>query len=356
MKILLCDIDEKNIKIFEDYLFQEGHSIVTTGDAQTTMQVFTQLHPDLVFIDEQLPGQDILSLIYQLKEQSYQFSDWVPIALMSKALTDASIEQALDAGADFFLHKPVSLQIVRAKIQTTRKIISFRQNLIDFGKQLRDLNDKLLASNQLLSELSLKDPLTMLANRRAFEENLERLCRLTCRQGTPLSLMMIDVDHFKYYNDTYGHQAGDVCLQKVAQALHDSLYRSKDIVARYGGEEFSVILPETTQEEAAKVAERIRTSVESIKLKNIGSPKGIVTVSIGVATSTPGVLFTSDALVAAADEALYQAKDRGRNAYVLSSQAVTENKAAHVSGYKSKIIKAIADQDLSTSNIATKPE
>lgn len=336
MKVLLCDSDESNIDLFEKYLTQEGHRVIVAKDGIEVLENYNQIKPDLVFLDEHLPKADVYEVIEKIKEMCDSISDWTPIAFISKNLSDDVIEAAIGSGADFFLAKPVSTHLIKAKVQTTRRIISFRQNLIDFSRQLRDLNDKLISSNQLLSDLSLKDPLTLLANRRAFEENLERLCRQACRHDTPISLLMIDVDHFKPYNDTYGHQAGDVCLQKVAKALQQSSHRAKDIVARYGGEEFSVILPETNSDEATIIAERIRNAVEVLKLKNVGSPKGYVTVSIGVSTSKPGVDFASESLVAAGDEALYQAKENGRNTFVVAEREVNQNKNVHLSSYKTK--------------------
>lgn len=336
MKVLLCDQDEDNIQLFQDYLSSEGHHVFIARDGKTTLEALGSNKPDLIFIDEHIPELDAFSLIEKIKETCESNSDWIPIAFISTTKSDKIIDKAIGSGADFYLTKPVSTHLIRAKVQTTRRIMSFRQNLIDFSSQLRDLNDKLIASNQLLSELSLKDPLTMLANRRSFEENLERQCREACRSQSPISLLMIDVDHFKPYNDTYGHQAGDVCLQKVAQALKMSCHRPKDIVARYGGEEFSVILSDTKSEDAAFVAERIRSSVEGLNIKNVGSPKGYVTISIGVSTSQPGIDFASESLVAAGDEALYQAKKQGRNAFVVADRIVNQDKSVHVSGYKSR--------------------
>jgi diguanylate cyclase (GGDEF)-like protein len=186
---------------------------------------------------------------------------------------------------------------------------------IDSGP-IFDESGELIAVVETLRDLTTQkeDALTRLANRGAFDIALMREWRRAERQGQPMSLLMADVDCFKLYNDSYGHLRGDACLRAVAATLTVGSRRSGDLVARYGGEEFVVVLPATTAEGAAVVAERIRASVESLAIPHERSdvvPK--VTVSVGVATVMPHLLATPDVLVHGADEALYQAKAGGRN-------------------------------------------
>ncbi|MBI2435960.1 MAG: diguanylate cyclase [Candidatus Hydrogenedentes bacterium] len=167
---------------------------------------------------------------------------------------------------------------------------------------------------QELHQLSRRDALTQVANRRAFDESLDRECRRAKRNNTSLALLMLDIDAFKKYNDTYGHQAGDEVLRRVARVLEAEAHRAGDLVCRYGGEEFAAILPETTFKGARLVAERMRQGVEALGIAHARSPaKPVVTISVGVAHAPPESPSTPDHLIEAADRALYQAKRNGRN-------------------------------------------
>jgi len=175
----------------------------------------------------------------------------------------------------------------------------------------------LRAANQQLERLARTDGLTGLANRRCFDEVLDAEWKRQRRDGQPLSLLLADIDHFKRYNDACGHQAGDRCLAAVAQAIRRAVKRPADLAARYGGEEFVVVLPGTPAEGARHVAERIRAGVEGLALPHPSSPvAGHVTLSLGVATLVPGEGAPGD-LTRRADEALYRAKELGRNRVVV---------------------------------------
>jgi diguanylate cyclase (GGDEF)-like protein len=171
-------------------------------------------------------------------------------------------------------------------------------------------------------QLSITDPLTGLLNRRYIEERLSEEINRSDRSGEPVSFMMIDVDEFKSYNDKHGHPAGDEALKIVGSILKENL-RGADVAARYGGEEFSVLLPETTSEEAAVIAERIRSHVEQTEF-----PKRRVTVSIGIASRSDEVVSIPD-LIAAADKALYEAKRQGRNNVQIYRQALDAGENVH---------------------------
>jgi diguanylate cyclase (GGDEF)-like protein/PAS domain S-box-containing protein len=174
--------------------------------------------------------------------------------------------------------------------------------------------EKLVEVNVVLQQLSSIDGLTSIANRRYFDENLEREWRRAIRKKTELSLIMIDIDYFKSFNDTYGHLSGDECIKTVAQVLNSSVNRPGDLAARFGGEEFIVLLPDTEPEGAMKVARTIRATVEALQVVHEGSTiNNYVTVSLGVATTSPEPEQTPKELVFAADRALYQAKENGRN-------------------------------------------
>ncbi|TVR66708.1 MAG: diguanylate cyclase [Spirochaetaceae bacterium] len=215
--------------------------------------------------------------------------------------------RGLEAGAVDYITKPFRLAIVRARVRT---------------------HLELKRKNDMLEDLANRDGLTGIHNRRQFEETLEREWRRAARAGSPLSLILFDIDYFKPYNDNYGHQAGDRCLQAVAQAAERALLRAGDMIARYGGEEFVVVLPNTASDEALQVAERMRTAVEDLKEEHRHSPVGDhLTISAGVATAWPSRTDPETdqdsgrrELVGRADQALYEAKSAGRNRTVLHKE------------------------------------
>ena len=183
--------------------------------------------------------------------------------------------------------------------------------LVAVAETLRDVTDEKHAQ-VALEQLATRDGLTGLANRRCFDDTLQAEWQRALRQQQPLSLLMVDVDNFKQYNDAYGHLGGDECLQRIAGAVSSEM-RANDLVARYGGEEFAVILPNQSLKGAAIVAERIRCRVEQLHLPNLGSQQHVVTVSIGAATALAAPGSDPSQLVATADSALYRAKHMGRN-------------------------------------------
>jgi diguanylate cyclase (GGDEF)-like protein len=181
---------------------------------------------------------------------------------------------------------------------------------------------ELEAANSKLYHLANSDGLTQVANRRRFNEYLEKEWKILERQKKELSLILCDIDFFKKYNDTYGHQAGDSCLQQVAKAIVEAVNYStgespEALVARYGGEEFAIILPKTKPETAAYIAEQIRVMVKNLEIEHSQSPIFCVTMSLGVASTFPRSPIAQKDLIAAADRALYQAKDQGRDRVIL---------------------------------------
>ena len=190
----------------------------------------------------------------------------------------------------------------------------------DMARKLAAREGDLRAANRHLEELALIDALSGLPNRRAFDRRLAAAWRCAA-PGAPISLLMIDADQFKLYNDTYGHLEGDNCLRLIAKAL-ETVVRGGDLAARYGGEEFVVLLPGIDPTAALVVAERCRQEVEKARIPHRASLPGVVTISIGIATKTPSGGGDEQALLEAADTALYEAKRRGRNTVVMWSPMV----------------------------------
>jgi diguanylate cyclase (GGDEF)-like protein/PAS domain S-box-containing protein len=192
-----------------------------------------------------------------------------------------------------------------------------------FINVLRDISSRKVAEDELNKALNVAeslanmDALTGVANRRSFDEFLEGEWLRAVRARTPTSLLMIDVDHFKRYNDRYGHVSGDHCLRLIAETIASSIHRSTDLLARYGGEEFAVVLPNTDANGAQSIAEQIRTALEQRQIPHEDNSPGVVTVSIGCATQTPGLRSLPTQLIEISDEALYRAKSAGRDCIVL---------------------------------------
>ena len=181
---------------------------------------------------------------------------------------------------------------------------------VELGRRIDELTSQLQEANDRLE----RDQLTNIASRRHFEEVLDVEWRRGLRAKTPVALMMIDIDRFKPYNDRFGHRAGDDCLTRVASELVELPQRAGDLVARHGGDEFAAVLAGTDLSGATGVAERLRTAIERLGIESDGNhPPAVITVSVGVASGVPGEVLSPDALLGAADSALYEAKRAGRN-------------------------------------------
>ena len=193
-------------------------------------------------------------------------------------------------------------------------------------QQLQNIDRQLQAvkiSNQHFKKLSHRDSLTQVYNRRYFKQQLDREWLRLRRSNSYLSVILCDIDYFKLFNDTYGHQQGDVCLRQVAETLSKTLKRAADIVARYGGEEFAIVMPDTDELGAARVAETIRTAVKDLRIPHSSSPSSsMVTLSSGVATTIPHDKYTPKMLLEAADDALYLAKNRGRDTVAVYEHSI----------------------------------
>lgn len=313
MKILVCDDSKTSRKWVQKILTDLGHDCIEAKNGSDALELFIEQEPDLILLDLHMPDLDGNKVAQKLRTSCVDFAKWVPIIFISSDDSDASIKFAIDSGGDDYLVKPIKPLVLEAKITAIRRIVAMRQNIIDFGQRLKDVNEKLFATNRLLSELSMQDPLTRLNNRRSLEEQLLRKVRSATRSKENMALLMLDVDFFKFYNDQYGHLAGDECLQKIAGCLQESVSRSEDFVARYGGEEFAIILPNTDEEGALRIANRINNFLQALNIKHELSDFKRVTLSIGIAALTPESPLDSNTILGLADEALYLAKKNGRN-------------------------------------------
>jgi diguanylate cyclase (GGDEF)-like protein len=243
-----------------------------------------------------MPGMDGIEVCRRLKADA-ALAD-IPIIFVTARSEPAEETRALEAGGVDFIAKPVNPAVVRARVRT---------------------HLTLKAQSDLLRSLVFVDGLTGVANRRRFDEALRDEWQHCRRAGTALTLLMIDIDHFKRYNDRYGHLVGDACLKRIAAVLQAGLRRACDVVARYGGEEFACLLPECDQPAGRAKAGELCAAVAALDIPHADSPTAQrVTLSVGVATLRPNGVNDPTALVAAADAALYEAKRAGRNRVVAS--------------------------------------
>lgn len=305
MKILVIEDSKASLAMIRQIIEKQGATTLAAENGHDGVLLFQQERPDLVLLDVILPDIDGFEVARKIRESEHH-GEWTPIIFLSSLTSDEHLERGVAAGGDDYIHKPVREVVINAKIRAMQRIAQMRTSLVVLAR-------KLDAANQELKRLSSSDGLTGIANRRFFDETLEREWRRAKRNKTEIALLMCDVDFFKKFNDTYGHQAGDDCLRDVATALCESMERGGDIVARYGGEEFAVVLPDTSLGGALFVAEKAKLMIHKIDLPHAASPLGRVTLSIGIACLTPGERDQPEALVEAADLALYRAKREGRD-------------------------------------------
>ena len=288
-KLLVVDDQRINILVLNE-LFRNDCEVFMATNGEQALQICRAQLPDLVLLDVQMDGIDGFEVCRRLKADAESRN--IPVIFITAQGGEADEVRGLQLGAVDFIAKPINPVIVRARVQT-------------------HLTLKL--QSDLLRSMALFDGLTGVPNRRKFDEQLVRDWRQSQREQTALSVILIDVDHFKRYNDHYGHQAGDAALQAVARVLDGTLKRPHDLLARYGGEEFVGVLPNTGLSEAVKLAERMQAGVRALNLEHSGSPEAqVVTISLGVAAVVARSDLAPQALVEAADQQLYAAKQAGR--------------------------------------------
>lgn len=293
--IAIVDDDAAIRRLVTLFLRRAGYGIVecTTG-AEARHNLWAQSW-DLAILDRRLPDLDGVVLAHEIKSNP-DFRTRYVIMLTGEDEQEDKIE-GLELGADDYITKPFQYPELLARIRA--------------GKRIVDLQKELLESNKRLELLSITDGLTKLHNHRYFQDELARAFEESQRYQRPLSLAMMDIDHFKKFNDTHGHAVGDDVLKRAAELYQNSV-RSTDLVARYGGEEFAVMMPETELQDAITFAEKIRALVEETPFETQIGPLG-VTVSVGVASVPHSRIRSAKELIVAADKALYRAKKNGRN-------------------------------------------
>ncbi|MDX1297224.1 MAG: diguanylate cyclase [Pseudomonas sp.] len=289
-KLLVVDDQPINIRIINE-LFRADCDMHMATHGEQAIAVSKTLQPDLILLDIMMAGMDGLEVCRRLKRDPTTAA--IPIIFITAKGEENDEALGLELGAVDYISKPLNSAIVRARVKT-------------------HLTLKL--QNDYLKGLASLDGLTGIPNRRAFDTSLAQAWSQACREGGVLSLMLIDIDYFKRYNDHYGHLEGDKCLRQVAETIAQSVNRPYDMAARFGGEEFACILPQTNLQGALTLAKHIQANIRQLAIAHAGSEVSErLTLSIGVASLQPQVGREPSELIALADKQLYQAKSNGRN-------------------------------------------
>jgi two-component system cell cycle response regulator len=308
LRVLVVDDEPSYRLLLERAVAEQGHEVGTAADGVEAWERFSADHPDVVISDWLMPGLEGTELTRRIR--STPGGEMTYIILVTGQQGPAQLIAGMEAGADDYLTKPINLDDLRARLIAASRVTELHRQLAAQRAHLEELNAELAA-------MARRDPLTGLRNRLALREDLVQVRARASRHGHRYGLALLDVDHFKGYNDRYGHLAGDDVLVAVARAL-ESDARQGDAFYRYGGEEFLCIFPEddhdTIGEGAQAATERLRKAIEALGLPHETNPPiGVVTVSAGVAWFGDGDGRAVDATLQLADDALYRAKDGGRN-------------------------------------------
>lgn len=301
-KILVVDDSNSMRAMIAGVINSIGYQAVEASSGEQACEIFAVEPIDIAVLDVNMDGIDGFETCRRLRKLAK--NSWFPVIYLSATDSVDNIVEGLDAGGDAYVTKPVNPRVLEAILKAMGRIADMKQALNQ--------------ANEKLERLAAYDGLTQIPNRRSFDESLVRFTLQAKREKSTLALILLDIDHFKAYNDHYGHQQGDSSLIQFASALDTCLMRPVDMAYRYGGEEFAVLLPNTDQAGAEQIAKRIQQALKDIALEHAASPSDkVLTVSMGVAFSPDGATEPVE-LIDRADDALYKAKEQGRNRYVFS--------------------------------------
>ncbi|MEY2420692.1 MAG: hypothetical protein QOI95_759 [Acidimicrobiaceae bacterium] len=303
MKILIADDGATSRLIAHMALRSLGHECHAAVNGTEAWNAFQSLRPDVVMSDWMMPGMTGLELCHRIRcDASGNYTYFIMVT--ARGALDEILE-GMSAGADDYLVKPLDPDDLRVRLIAADRVTSLHRELEQQRSELAMANDELIA-------IARRDPLTGVGNRRALEEDLDQLDARVTRYGHRYCMALIDVDYFKSYNDTYGHPEGDRILQSVVAQLTLQA-RGGDALYRYGGDEFLCVFPEQSLASGRLAVERMRLGLEQLQIPHVDSPLGVLTISAGVAVLDPGRTGSVSGVLKEADEALYQAKELGRN-------------------------------------------
>ncbi len=289
-KLLVVDDQAVNIHVIHE-LFRNEYEVFMATNGEQAVSLCQDVLPDLILLDvvmKDMNGHEVCRLL-----KADALTRGIPVIFVTAQHLESDEALGFELGAVDFISKPINPVIVRARVRT---------------------HIALKIQSDALRSIAMVDGLTGVANRRKFDESMEINLRQCMREQAPLSLIMVDVDYFKLYNDRYGHQAGDDCLRQVAKALQQLVQRPYDLLARYGGEEFVCILPKTEAQGVLHLANKMLSTVRALEIEHLDSEiSPNVTISLGVATMVVRQEARVQDLIGAADQQLYEQKNNGRD-------------------------------------------
>jgi two-component system chemotaxis family response regulator WspR len=311
VKILVVEDEAITAMDIETELSGLGYQVCGIADDQVSaLLLFETERPELVLMDIRLAhGDNGIAIAAEMVEKRD-----VAIVFLTAHSDAGTLSRALSVSPLAYIVKPFGSRELRTTIEVAidkhRKDMEIRE----LARRLKASEADLVAAKEALAELAVTDPLTGLKNRRGLDQALDREWRRGSRDTTPVGIIMVDVDHFKAFNDTYGHVAGDDCLRRVAAVLRDVATRGSDVVCRYGGEEFVILLPNTSDEGTGVVAERVVEGIRDLAIEHVHPGGGsVVTVSAGFVAARPWAADDPEHAMRQADDALYLAKRQGRD-------------------------------------------
>jgi len=292
--ILITDDEKMNLDILGSIL-SPTYDLLISKDGNRAIKLAREHKPDLILLDVLMPDVSGFDVIVDLKNNEETIN--IPVIFITGLTSSEDEEKGFVLGAVDYITKPFNKAIVKARVKTHIRILD----------QMR-----------MIESIGFIDPLTKISNRRGFENRLNLEWNRAYREQSSISLLMMDIDNFKNYNDSYGHQQGDVALKTFAEVSGRSLLRCVDFISRWGGEEFIILLAGTDKTGAMEVAERVRKNIANTVITTGDNIETNITVSIGVNTVIPGADDSAEDFIKKADQALYEAKNSGRNQYVIA--------------------------------------
>ena len=326
--ILIVEDDPFNREILSKILDYQGFTVCIALSGEDALTQLAQISVDLILLDVMMVGLDGFETCEKIKQNPDTCE--IPVIFMTALSNAENKVRGLEIGAVDYITKPFHPAEVIARVKVHLSLRATTQALQAEIERHKQTVKKLEKANHALYRLANLDGLTQVANRYCFDESLTEEWFRLAREKQPIGIVLCDVDHFKVYNDHYGHQAGDECLRQIARAIYQSARRPADLVARYGGEEFVVLLPTTGRGGVEHVASTICNAIRNLQIPHAQSDSdSCVTISVGGCSLVPDVSMPPNTLVELADKALYQAKSQGRNQYVLSSPVYDYNQPRH---------------------------
>lgn len=306
-RVLVVDDQRSTRLALTMVLKQAGYTVLEADSATAALAVFQRERPDVVLLDIEMPQHDGYWAASRIREN--EVGNWTPIVFVSGMSMELNLWRGVEAGGDDYLVKPVPPVVLLAKMRSIQRQIEMRRQWLFALQELRH-------ANATLSHLSETDGLTGLLNRRGLDRHIEAAIHQAHQRRKPLTLLLCDVDHFKLYNDSLGHQAGDECLSAIGEVFRSSCQREGQHAGRYGGEEFALLLSDTPKSGAMTFARALMNLLAAQRLPHPKSSTGDwVTISGGITTCIPDERTSAQGLIQRADEALYVAKGRGRNRF-----------------------------------------